>query len=502
MPSRFVSLLRLPSRPGFARRLLPVLIASALSTQVQAADLWTIARDAMANNADLASSRATFQSVEEARDVQRGDLLPQINATANAANSRTFDNQSSAGVDGAGVDGAVGGAGPGGSSASDDNYNSASVGVEATQALFDATNWYQLQRAEEQIDQQALVLESERQQTLYDVAEAYFAILQARDILAARVAQEKAIQRQLEQAREQFEVGLIAITAVNEAQASYDLARAQRIAAESDLQVSFEALEQLTGKRYESISTLSEELPIEIPEPSTRDAWVALAMENNPTLLAANQAIDVANRDVDIARAGYLPSLDAYASYDYSGNDNEYLEGENSGAEVGLRGTWAIFNGGSTRAQVRSDTYQLEAVQYDFESQRRLTIQQVRSLYTQVVNDVETVEAQQQAIVSNRSALEATRSGYEVGTRNIVDVLDAEQRLYNALANYAEARYSYVTDLLALRRESGILDTRTLRDLSEWLQTGEEVRLDLPNEEGSRYETMMDIGEPPAPPSE
>ncbi|WP_136068774.1 TolC family outer membrane protein [Modicisalibacter radicis] len=491
MPSRFVSLPRLSSRPGFARRLLPLLIASALCTQAQAADLWTIARDAMDNNADLASSRATFHSVEENREVARGDLLPQINATANAANNRTFESQSS-----------TASAGTGGSSPSDDNYNSASVGVEATQALFDATNWHELQRAQEQIDQQALTLESTRQQTLYDVAEAYFAILQARDILAARVAQEKAIGRQLEQAREQFEVGLIAITDVHEAQATYDLARAQRIAAESDLQVSFEALERLTGKRYDTISTLSEELPIESPEPSTRDAWVALAMENNPTLLAANQAIEVANSDVDIARAGYLPSLDAYASYEYSDSDNEYVQGENSGAEIGLRGSWALFSGGSTRAQVRSNTYQLEAAQYDFESQRRLTTQQVRSLYTQVVNDVETVEAQQQAIVSNRSALEATRSGYEVGTRNIVDVLQAEQNLYDAQADYADARYSYVTDLLALRRETGILDTNSLRTLSEWLQTGDEVHLDLPNEEGSRYEAMMDIGEPPTPPRE
>ncbi|MEA3251921.1 MAG: TolC family outer membrane protein [Pseudomonadota bacterium] len=488
MPSRSVSLPHPSPRSGFARRLLFVLVASAVGTQAQAADLATIARDAMKNNADLASSRATFKSVEEARDVQRGDLLPQVNATANAANNRTFESQTSTVRAGA--------------SPNDDNYNSASVGIEATQALFDATNWYELQRAEEQIGQQVLVLEGERQQTLYDVAEAYFNILQARDILAARVAQEKAISRQLEQAREQFEVGLIAITDVNEAQASYDLARAQRIAAESDLQVSFESLERLTGKRYDAISTLSEKLPIEVPEPNSRDAWVTLAMDNSPILLAANQAINVANRAVDVARAGYLPSLDAYASYDYADSDNEYLVGENSGAEIGLRGSWAIFNGGSTSAQINSNTYQLEATQYDFESQRRLTIQQVRSLYTQVVNDVETVEAQQQAIVSNRSALEATRSGYEVGTRNIVDVLDAEQRLYTALANYAEARYSYVIDLLALRRESGILETDTLQALSEWLQTGEEVRLALPNEEGGRYEAMMDIGEPPTPPSE
>ncbi|MBZ9557653.1 MULTISPECIES: TolC family outer membrane protein [unclassified Modicisalibacter] len=477
--------------PGARLRLLPLLVAAALSSQAQAADLWSIARDALDNNADLASSRATYQSVEEARNVERGDLLPQIDATATAANHRTFESQSSAAGGGGGAAGGI----------SDDDYNSASIGVEATQALFDATNWYQLKRSENQIDQQALTLEQTRQQTLYDVANAYFQILQARDILAARVAQEKAIGRQLEQAKEQFQVGLIAITDVHEAQASFDLARAQRIAAESDLQVSFEALERLTGKRYDSIEGLSDDLPIESPEPGNRNAWVSLAMENNPTLLATREGIDIAQDSVDIARSGHLPTLGAYADYNYSDNDVDYLEGHNSGAEIGLRANLPIFHGGSTSAQVRSNSYQLEAAQYDFESQRRQTTQQVRSLYTQVVNDVQSVEAQRQAIVSNRSALEATRSGYEVGTRNIVDVLQAEQNLYDAQASYAESRYTYVTDLLALRRESGILDIGALRTLNDWLKADQTVRLNLPEGAGSD-DAMMDIGEPPVPPSE
>lgn len=487
MPSRNATLARHRRVPGARLRLLPLLVAAALSSQAQAADLWSIARDALDNNADLASSRATYQSVEEARNVERGDLLPQIDAKASAANHRSFDSQTNTASDTP--------------TTLDDNYNSTSVGIEATQALFDATNWYQLKRSENQIDQQALTLEQTRQQTLYDVANAYFQILQARDILAARNAQEKAIGRQLEQAKEQFQVGLIAITDVHEAQASYDLARAQRIAAESDLQVSFEALERLTGKRYDSIEGLSDDLPIESPEPSNRNAWVSLAMENNPLLLATQKGIDIAQDSVDIARAGHLPTVGAYADYNYSDSDAYYLEGHNSGAEVGLQANLPIFHGGSTSAQVRSNTYQLEASQYDFESQRRQTTQQVRSLYTQVVNDVQSVEAQRQAIVSNRSALEATRSGYEVGTRNIVDVLQAEQNLYDAQASYAESRYTYVTDLLALRRESGILDIGALRTLNDWLKADQTVRLNLP-EGADGTGAMMDIGEPPTPPSE
>lgn len=489
MPSRQALFTRRSRVPGARWRLLPLLVAAALASPAQAADLWSIARDALDNNATLASSRSTYQSTEASRDVQRGDLLPQIDAQAKVANNRTFERQTSTQPQPTG-------------SPSDDNYNSASVSVQATQALFDATNWYELKRSEKQVDQQSLTLEQTRQQVLFDVSDAYFAILQARDILAARVAQEKAIRRQLEQAKEQFQVGLIAITDVHEAQASYDLARAQRIAAANDLQVSFEALERLTGKRYDSIEGLAGDIPIETPKPATRDAWVSMAMENNPTLLATRKGIDIARDNVDIARAGHLPTLDAYADYNYSNNDIDYLSGHNSGAEIGLQASVPIFHGGSTSAQVKSNTYKLEASQYDFEAQRRQTTQQVRSFYTQVVNDVQTVEARRQAVVSNRSALEATRSGYQVGTRNIVDVLQAEQNLYDALASYAQSRYAYVTDMLGLRRESGTLDTEALRTVNDWLSETENVRLDLPADASGGDAAIMDIGAPPTPPAE
>ncbi|TDX25320.1 outer membrane protein [Modicisalibacter xianhensis] len=490
MPSQgFFQRHRGESRP-LRRTWLSLCVAAGFATQVQAADLLTITRDALENNAALASSRSIYNSVEATRDIQRADLLPQVGASAGVARSDSFERQQQAGV---------------ASGRGDDGYNGANVSVEATQAIFDATNWYQYRQTADQIDQQALVLEGDRQQLIYNVTEAYFEILRARDVLEAYVAQERAIERQLEQSREQFEVGLIAITDVHEAQASFDQARAQRIAAQSDLQISFEALEQLTGKDYETIEGLTEELPVESPKPSSRDAWVALALENYPTLLAAQEAVEISRSDVDIAQAGYLPTLDAYAQYNYSDTDQNNVSGYNSGTEIGLSANVPIFTGGRTSAQINQASYLLESAQYEFESERRSTVQQVRSLFTQVVNDVQTVEAQRQAIISSRSALEATRSGYEVGTRNIVDVLRAEQELYNALANYAEARYAYVIDMMALRQQTGVLDTSNIRALNDWLQEENAVRLELPEQEGDGVSDMdidLDIGEPPRPPQQ
>ncbi|MCT8468677.1 TolC family outer membrane protein [Chromohalobacter canadensis] len=479
---------REPSSPKFRLRLLPVLVAAAVTSQAHAADLWTITQDALQNNSTLGASRSTFQSVDAGRDVARGSLLPQIDATAQVAHNNTLESQSSSNAAGGGGQGGTG-------TGSESSYNSTSASLELTQALYDATSWAALEIAKRETGQQALLLQADRQQLLYDVASAYFEILRANDVLEASISQEKAIKRQLDQAQEQFDVGLVATTDVNEAQASYDLARSQRISAENDLQVSFEALERLTGKRYDSIDALSDDIPIESPEPTGRDNWIQMAIANNPNVQAAQAAVDVSQAEVEQAEAGHKPTLSAFANYNYSDSDQDYLDGHNADTQVGLQASLPIYSGGTTSAQVRQQTYSLEATQYDYEAQRRDTTQQVRSLFTQVMNDVESVEAQRQAIVSNRSALEATRSGYEVGTRNIVDVLDAEQSLYQAISDYADARYTYVTDMVELRQQAGVLDQDVIRDLNQWLRETKTVTLRLPEDGGMSQ--MEDIGERP-----
>ncbi|MDW7748159.1 TolC family outer membrane protein [Halomonas sp.] len=465
------------------RALLPALIASAFAAPLQAADLLTITRDALENNAELASARSQTGSVEAGRNVERADLLPQVNVSADVTHNRQYESQRGAG--------AVSGSG----TAGDDLYNTARLSLEATQALFDARNSREVEQAERQIDQQTYQLAATEQQVLIDVSSAYFEILRAYEVLEARRAQERAIGRQLEQAREQFEVGLIAITEVEEAKAAFDQARAVRIAAESDLQVRFEVLERLTGQRYSSIDALGEEVPIQPPTPDDRGHWVELAMENNPLVLASEAGVEVSRSSVEIARSERLPTVNAFANYRLDDSDSDVVEGHNSVSQVGLRASLPLFTGGRTQASIRQNTYRLEASQYDFEAQRRDTVQQVRSRFTQVSNDVSTVEARAQAIVSNQSALDATRAGYEVGTRNIVDVLNAEQNLYNAVADHASARSDYVINLLSLRQQSGTLDVPAVEEVNDWLDGGS-VSFTLP-EESDSYDGAMEIGEPP-----
>ncbi|MCE9682209.1 TolC family outer membrane protein [Halomonas alkalisoli] len=480
------------SRPASSRclrkRWIAAFVTLSMAGSAQGADLWTIAQDALENDAELASVRSGFLATEAARDVQRGTLLPQISVGGNVRQSRIY----SSGQEQSAPQGQIG------ATPQDDTINSVGVSLEAEQALYDPTRQAQLARAEREIDRDAVSLDVARQQLLFNVADAYFEILRAHDILSARRAQEIAISRQLEQARERFEVGLIAITDVHEAQASFDLARAQRIAAESAMQVSFEALERLTGHRYDSIDALAEDIPIVPPEPGDREDWVTLAMDNSPMVLMAQAGIEVARSQVEISRAGQRPVVSAFATYGWSDSDRTGTN-HNSESQVGLRASLPLYTGGSTEAQIRQSGFALEVSQYDFEAQRRDTIQQVRSLFTRVNNDVETVEARRQAIVSNQSALEATRSGYEVGTRNIVDVLNAEQSLFNAIADHAEARYDYVLGLLQLQLQAGLLGADSIQAVNAWLSDEESVSLELPDEANDN--PVMNIGERPRAPS-
>ncbi|WP_346797320.1 TolC family outer membrane protein [Halomonas sp. Bachu 37] len=477
--------------------LLTAMLVSASASPAWAADLLSITRDALNNNAELGSVNAQTGSVRAGLDIEQGDLLPQIGASGRLVHNRQYESQESRVRPGVGTDageGSLGGA------TGEDSFNNVSLTLEATQALFDARNRREVEVVERQVDQQLYVLAATEQQVVYDVSAAYFEILRAHDILEARMAQERAIGRQLEQAREQFEVGLIAITEVEEARASFDQSRAERIAAESNLQVSFEQLERLTGQRYDSIESLDNEMPIEPPIPSERDFWVSTALESNPLVLAEQAGVAVSRSSVEVARADRLPVVDAFASYQFADSDVDAVTGHDSSSQLGLSISLPLYTGGRTQAGIRQSTYNLEASQYDFEAQRRGAIQQVRSLYTQVSNDVSTVEARAQAIVSNQSALDATRAGYEVGTRNIVDVLNAEQSLYNAISNYAQARYDYVINLLALHQQAGTLDVEVIEELNAWLD-GESITFTLP-EERDDADSVTDIGQRPQQPVE
>jgi len=422
-------------------------------------DLISVYQEAANNNADLAAARADYNARREVVPQARSGLLPNLSAGADLSDTRTELDSPAATLSRSGT-----------------VYQ-----ANLSQPLFRADRWFQLQAAQATSEQAALELSATEQNLILQSAETYFAVLRAQDNLASTKAEEAAFKRQLDQANERFDVGLSDKTDVLEAQAGFDTARANRIIAERQVDDAFQALITLTNRDYSSIEGIEHTLPILAPTPNDAKAWVDTAAAQNLNLLASNYAVDAAEETLRQRKAGHAPTLDAVASYQKGDNDN--LGFTNSGVpgsprysgdveqrSIGLQLNIPIYSGGLTSSQVRESYQRLNQTEQLRESLRRQVVQDTRNLHRAVNTDVETVQARKQSIISNQSALEATEIGYQVGTRNIVDVLDAQRQLYSSVRNYNDARYDYILNNLRLKQAAGTLSPADLEALGTYLK--------------------------------
>ncbi|WP_370881225.1 TolC family outer membrane protein [Pseudomonas synxantha] len=349
-----------------------------------------------------------------------------------------------------------------------------------SQPLFRADRWFQLQAAEAVNEQASLQLSATEQNLILQSAESYFAVLRAQDNLASTKAEENAFKRQLDQSNERFDVGLSDKTDVLQSQASYDTARANRIVAQRQVDDAFQALITLTNRQYNSIQGIVHTLPVLPPAPNDAKAWVETAGRQNLNLLASNYAVTAAEETLRQRKAGHLPTLDAVAQYEKGDNDalgfsnpNQLpipYGGDVSQRTIGLRLNIPIYSGGLTSSQVRESYSRLDQTEQQREGLRRQVVENTRNLHRAVNTDVEQVQARRQSIISNQSAVEATEIGYQVGTRNIVDVLDAQRQLYSSVRNYNNSRYDYILDNLRLKQAAGTLNPGDLQDLARYLK--------------------------------
>jgi outer membrane protein len=304
-------------------------------------------------------------------------------------------------------------------------------------------------------------------------------VLAARDTLEAGEAAKEAIGRQLEQAEKRFEVGLIAITDVQEARAANDQANAVVIAAKRTLANERERLRELTGEMFDTLTRPGDDMPLVSPDPASDDDWVKGALDQNLALQSARLGAEIARENISIARGGHLPNVDVVAQrsgLDYN-QDRSIGSGVKSNADqsnddkyVGLQVTFPIYSGGGTSSRVREAVYRQRAARERLERTARSTERQTRDAYLGVLSGIARVQSLKQAVESNQTALQATEAGYEVGTRTAVDVLQARQRLFQTQSDYARARYDYVLSVLALEQAAGTLDESRLLRVNGWLK--------------------------------
>jgi len=355
--------------------------------------------------------------------------------------------------------------------------------IQLQQTVFQWDQWVALKRSSSQVAQAEADYKSAQQNLVLRVAQRYFDVLAAEDTLHAQETALEAITRQLEQAEKRFEVGLIAITDVQEAKAAHDTGIADVIAAKRALASSEELLREYTGEKYESLARPGDDMPLKSPDPQDENQWVETSMRQNLALISSRLADDIARDNIHAAFGGHLPSLSlalAKSSTDISGNRTVGLPGSpgiTSPADSNtddktllLQVTVPIFSSGATQSRVRQAEYLYRAANERYIRTSRETERSARDAYLGVLSEMSRVKALKQALDSSQTALQATEAGYEVGTRTAVDVLNARRTLVQAETNYLRSRYDYVLNLIQLKLAAGNLEDKDVAEINSWLQ--------------------------------
>jgi outer membrane protein len=444
------------------RKLLPALITTLLcgvTGPSQAEDLLQIYDMAVVSDPSLREAEQTLFATRETKPQAQALLLPSLSVKGDLQ-YQDVDSQGNSSA---------------GRFKRNDRYNTQELQAVVSQTVYNRANWIQLKQSENTIAQAEAEYRSSQIELMVKTTEAYFDVLRKADAVTVQDALLRANERQLEQSKQRFDVGLVAITDVNESQAAYDKSRADLITAKNSLGNAWEALRTIVGPLQAPLARLGAKLPLSPPEPNDIDAWANTAIRSNYSIIAASEAASSAKKTIDIERAGNYPSVDLQAGYDIARSGAEYNTDSDTGF-VGLSVSVPIFQGGAVTSRTREAGYKFRAAQDRLDQTRRQVDQQVKDAFRGIRSSIEDVKARQAAIVSMRSALESTQAGLEVGTRTQVDVLNAQRDLFQAEYEYLSARYDYIINGVKLHQATSTLSRDILAKGNAWLNPADVIQ--------------------------
>ena len=428
------------------------ILAFSYAGYVQANSLVDIYSMAKQFDADIQIAESRYNAEALARPIARANILPQVSISGSTSDVRQESEGQTFGVAGDRV-----------------NFNDHRYTLSINQALYHHDFYVQLRQAKNTVARAKVDLDAAHQELMIRTSDAYFNVLSAQDTLTYRNSEKEAIERQLEQAKKRFEVGLIAITDVKEAQASYDLAVASEIEAQNALEISKDALEVIIAQRIENIDSLSDRMELISPEPNDVEEWVFKALDQNLALLSSEYSTKIAVQEIQLQQSRHLPTLDIIASH--SDTDTGGLSGsfESEDTRIGLELNIPLVEGGRTYYRTKEARHNAELAQSEHEKVRRETVQSTRDAYLNVIAGISRVKALARALESTEAAAQAAEAGFQVGTRTSVDVLLALQETFEAKRDYSRARYDYLLNTLRLKQATGTLSIDDLLQIDGWL---------------------------------
>ena len=429
--------------------LLTFLVALIWGSPAFCQDLLETYQLAKANDPEFKSSDINKLATAEIKSQSIAQMLPNLSFSANSSRNR-LESTSFLGT-------------------TLQHYWDSKFGINLKQPVFHWDHWVQLDQADNKIAQAEAQFQAKQQSLMRRTAEAYFNILAAQDNLEFANSEKKSIEKQLEQAKQRFDVGIIAITDVYEAQAGYDRALASEIEAGNLLDNSKEALREIIGENAAELSSLQPQIPLSPPAPEDLSSWANTAENNNFSIVAQINQAEYVRKNVELQQSKHLPTLDIVAQYNEMDTGNQYgLRGDNE--SFGLQLNLPLYEGGGTSSRSRQAAYEYEAAKEDLTKVKRSINRGVKDAFRGVVSSISRVKALDATSKSAEMAVEAAEAGFEVGTRTMVDVLTEQRNLYKAKSDHARSRYDYLINGIKLKEAAGSLNEEDLEQINQYLQ--------------------------------
>lgn len=432
-------------------KLVCLLAGITFATSSPAENLMDIYKLAQQNDPTYLAAIAEYNAAKEASPKAWAAVLPQVNLSASHTSTDVDYTVPSTGT-------------------TNLSYDTDAYSLSLKQTLYHQEQFDRISQANAQVAAAEARFNSAKLDLILRASTRYFDVLAADDNLVFAKANKEAIEQQLQQTKQRFEVGLTAITDVHEAQARYDASVAAEIAAQNQYSISLEALRELIRQPPGLLAKLNEASPLLAPDPDNIETWVKTALDRNLLLLASEKNMDAARAGLSVARAGHYPTLDLLADYtntDAGNGTSGPFQREGTSVELVLN--LPLYAGGGVSAASREAAALHQQSKEFYEQQRRATERGTRNSYLTVIAFISGVKALKQTLVSSQTALEATRAGFEVGTRTAVEVLNSQQLVFQAKSNYAKARYDYILETLRLKQAAGILVDEDVTRINHWL---------------------------------
>lgn len=429
-----------------------VVITSVLTQAAHAAnDLLGVYQMALSSDPQYRSAEAGNRAAQELRPQAMATLLPRVELNLSTTGNEQDIRRNDGGLRGK------------------THFNSTDFDLTATQPIYRKSLWIALEQANARIRQANAEFAFAQQDLMLRVSQRYFEVLRAVDELSFAQAARDAFQQQLEQSQQRFEVGLIAITDVEEAKAGFDLAQADVISAENELDNAREALREFTGAYHETLAGLGPDMQLVVPQPNDIETWTDVALAQNLRLAASRFAVEQSRDEIKRVASGHLPTIDLVGRHNRSSNGGLTGDSKTWTSQLSLQLNLPIYEGGLVLSQTRESRHLYQQSLEDMEQERRATERQTREAFLGVQAGISRVQALEQAVRSTQAAVEAIEAGFQVGTRTSVDVLDAERELFGAKRDFSAARYQFIVDILSLKQAAGTLSFEDLELVNVWL---------------------------------